>query len=174
MAARVPWFHGEPPGRSNRSSTTAGAEGEQDLVDELFVLIAAAVSADQLHPRPGSATGSSGFIRSDPSCQELSTETWHHTVRPFSPSSAYIVWLSVRRASVGVETPAIARTRCRSGANVSNELSNYGSAKRQPPLDDPGSFGAPGTGFDDHLACLTPKQSETFAGFSRMPCRRLL
>lgn len=174
MAARAPRFTASCPGARTGRRPPPAPRGEQHLVDELFVLIAAAVSADQLHPRPGSATGSSCFIRSDPSCQELSTETWHHTVRPFSQSSAYIVWLSVRRASVGVETPAIARTRCRGGANVSNELSNYGSAKRQPPLDDPGSFGAPGTGFDDHLACLTPKQSETFAGFSRMPCRRLL
>jgi hypothetical protein len=42
---------------------------------------------------------------------------------------------------------------------VSNELSNYCGANRQPRLDDPGSFGAPGIGIDAHLACFTPKRS---------------
>jgi hypothetical protein len=43
--------------------------------------------------------------------------------------------------------------------NVSNELSNYCGADRQPPLDDPGSFGAPSLAIDDHLTCFTPKRS---------------
>jgi hypothetical protein len=42
---------------------------------------------------------------------------------------------------------------------VSNELSNYCDADRQPPLDDPGSFGAPGIWIDARLACFTPKRS---------------
>jgi hypothetical protein len=42
---------------------------------------------------------------------------------------------------------------------VSNELSNYCGADRQPPLDDPGSFGAPGIWIDARLACFTPKRS---------------
>jgi hypothetical protein len=42
---------------------------------------------------------------------------------------------------------------------VSNELSNYRGANRQPCLDGPGSFGAAGIGIDDHLACFTPKRS---------------
>ena len=42
---------------------------------------------------------------------------------------------------------------------MSNELSNYCSANRQPHLDDPGSFGAPGIGIADRLACFTPKRS---------------
>ena len=36
------------------------------------------------------------------------------------------------------------RTGCRGRAKVSSELSNNCDADRQPPLDDPGSFGAPG------------------------------
>jgi hypothetical protein len=40
---------------------------------------------------------------------------------------------------------------------VSNELSNYRGANRQPRLDDPGSFGTPGICIDAHLACFTPK-----------------
>lgn len=47
---------------------------------------------------------------------------------------------------------------------MSNELSNYCGADPQPPLDDPGRFGAPGIGIDDHLACFTPKQSERTPG----------
>jgi hypothetical protein len=42
---------------------------------------------------------------------------------------------------------------------VSNELSNYRSPNRQPRLDDPGSFRAPGIGIDAHLGCFTPKRS---------------
>ena len=42
---------------------------------------------------------------------------------------------------------------------MSNELSNDGGADRQPPLDDPGSFGAPSRAIDDHLTCFTPKRS---------------
>jgi hypothetical protein len=52
--------------------------------------------------------------------------------------------------------------------NVSNELSNYCGADRHPPLDDPGSFGAPSLAIDDHLTCFTPKQSETYAWFLRI------
>jgi hypothetical protein len=70
--------------------------------------------------------------------------------------------------------PARTRTECGGRAKVSNELSNYCGADPQPPLDDPGRFGAPGIGIDDHLACFTPKQSETHAWSLRMPCRRLL
>jgi hypothetical protein len=40
---------------------------------------------------------------------------------------------------------------------VSNELSNYRGANRQPRLDDPGSFRAQGKGIDAHLGCFTPK-----------------
>jgi hypothetical protein len=57
---------------------------------------------------------------------------------------------------------------------VSNELSDYCGTNRQPRLDDPRSFGAPGIGIDDHLACFTPKQSETYAWFLRIPCQKLL
>jgi hypothetical protein len=42
---------------------------------------------------------------------------------------------------------------------VSNELSNYCGANRQPRLDDLGSFGAPRILIDAHLACFTPKRS---------------
>jgi hypothetical protein len=42
---------------------------------------------------------------------------------------------------------------------VSNELSNNRGADQQPPLDDPGSFGAPGLAIGDHLTCFTPKRS---------------
>jgi hypothetical protein len=42
---------------------------------------------------------------------------------------------------------------------VSNELSNYRDADRQPRLDDPGSFRAPAIGIDAHLGCFTPKRS---------------
>ena len=42
---------------------------------------------------------------------------------------------------------------------MSNELSNYRGANRQPRLDDPGSIGATGMEIDDHLACFTPKRS---------------
>ena len=59
-------------------------------------------------------------------------------------------------------------------AKVSNELSNYCSANRQPHRDDPGSFGAPGIGIADRLACFTPKQSETYAWFLRIAWRTLL
>jgi hypothetical protein len=48
---------------------------------------------------------------------------------------------------------------CRGCAKVSNELSNYRGADQQPPLDDPGSFGAAGIGIDARLACFTPKRS---------------
>jgi hypothetical protein len=44
-------------------------------------------------------------------------------------------------------------------AKVSNELSNYCSANRQPHLDDAGSFGAPGIGIADRLACFGMKRS---------------
>jgi hypothetical protein len=44
---------------------------------------------------------------------------------------------------------------------VSNELSNYRGANRQPRLDDPGSFRAPGIGIDAHLGCVTPKKVTT-------------
>jgi hypothetical protein len=50
-------------------------------------------------------------------------------------------------------------TGCRGHIKVSNELSNYCGADRQPPLDDPGSFGAPSLAIDDHLRCFTPKRS---------------
>jgi hypothetical protein len=90
---------------------------------------------------------------------------------------AYIAWLSVHPCCRGLKLqrlPARTRTECGGRAKVSNELSNYCGADPQPPLDDPGRFGAPGIGIDDHLACFTPKQSETHAWSLRMPCRRLL
>jgi hypothetical protein len=37
---------------------------------------------------------------------------------------------------------------------------NCCGADRQPRLDDPGSFGAPGIGIDDRLACFTPTRSQ--------------
>ena len=42
---------------------------------------------------------------------------------------------------------------------MSNELSNYRGANRQPSLDDPGSFRAPCPVIDAHLGCFTPKPS---------------
>jgi hypothetical protein len=64
---------------------------------------------------------------------------------------------------VGSRKPQPLPARLGRGAEVapkvSNELSNYCGANRQPRLDDPGSFGAPGTLIDDHLACFTPKRS---------------
>jgi hypothetical protein len=42
---------------------------------------------------------------------------------------------------------------------VSNELSNYCYANRQPRLDDPRSIRAPAKEIDDHLACFTRKRS---------------
>jgi hypothetical protein len=57
----------------------------------------------------------------------------------------------------GIGTPATAsetRTGCRGRTKVSNELSNYCGADRQPRLEDRGSFGAPGIGIDDHLGVL--------------------
>jgi hypothetical protein len=70
--------------------------------------------------------------------------------------------------------------------DVSNELSNYCGADRHPPLDDPGSFGAPSLAIHDHLTCFTPKRSlvrtqyrppisplatGTFRESVRTPCR---
>jgi hypothetical protein len=55
------------------------------------------------------------------------------------------------------------RTEWRGRAKVSNELSNYRGANRQPCLDDPGSFGAAALGIDDHPACFTTR------GHSRGP-----
>jgi hypothetical protein len=52
---------------------------------------------------------------------------------------------------------------------VSNELSNYGSANRQPHLDDPGSFGAPGIWIDAHPACFTPKRSLVRTQYRPLP-----
>jgi hypothetical protein len=107
----------------------------------------------------------------------LSPQTWHHLVQRVSSSSPYIAWLSVHPCCRGLKLqrlPARTRTECGGRAKVSNELSNYCGADPQPPLDDPGRFGAPGIGIDDHLACFTPKQSETHAWSLRMPCRRLL
>jgi hypothetical protein len=66
------------------------------------------------------------------------------------------------------------RTGCRGHVKVSNELSNYCGANRQPRLDDPGTFGASGIGIDDHLACFTPKRSETYVWFLRIASRTLL
>jgi hypothetical protein len=43
---------------------------------------------------------------------------------------------------------------------VSNELSNNGGADWQPPLDDPGSYGAPDKGIDDYLACFVGNEVE--------------
>jgi hypothetical protein len=56
------------------------------------------------------------------------------------------------------------RTEWRGRAKVSNELSNYRGANRQPRLDDPGSFGAAALGIDDHPACFTPKRSQPRTG----------
>jgi hypothetical protein len=52
---------------------------------------------------------------------------------------------------------------------VSNELSNYCGADRQPRLDDPGSFRAPGLGINDHLACFTPKRSLVRTQYRPLP-----
>ena len=71
-------------------------------------------------------------------------------------------WLSAHPWCRESETPAIAGetwTGCRGRAKVSNEVSNYCGANRQPRLDDPGSFGAPGILIDDHLVCFTRKRS---------------
>jgi hypothetical protein len=92
-------------------------------------------------------------------------------VRLTLPSSASTPWCP------GSETPAFAsetRTECRGRAKVSNELSNYCGADRQPRMDDPGSLRAPGLGIADHLACFTPKQFETYAWFLRIASRTLL
>ncbi len=56
---------------------------------------------------------------------------------------------------------------------MSNELSNYRCANRQPRLDDPGSFRAPGIGFDAHLGCFTPKRSLVRTQY-RPPSQRLV
>jgi hypothetical protein len=42
---------------------------------------------------------------------------------------------------------------------VSNQLSNYCGADRQPPLDQSGTFSAPNLAIDDHLTCFTRKRS---------------
>jgi hypothetical protein len=86
----------------------------------------------------------------------LSTQTWQHVVQR-SPCLA-----ERPPPGVVVGTPWLAgetRTRCQGRAKVSNELSNYRGANRQPRLDNPGSFRAPGIGIDAHLGCFTPKRS---------------
>jgi hypothetical protein len=90
---------------------------------------------------------------------------------PALPSSPDIAWLGVPPMS-GSETAALAsetRTKCRGRARVSNELSNYRGANLKPRLDDPGSFGAPGIGIDDHLACFTPKRSLVRTQYRPLP-----
>ena len=56
---------------------------------------------------------------------------------------------------------------------MSNELSNNSGADRQPRLDDPGRFCAPGMRIDDHLACFTPKRSLVRTQY-RPPSQRLV